>query len=207
MKTPWRGALALNHVYAVDALQAMRELPDKCLAGIITDPPYARESLYLYDAVLREAGRLLKRGGSLLMILPQYAMVELGRMTYPPMTWRWVLTMPLDRHARMAGFRLYVETKLVGWWTKGPLVIRRLFIPDSAPASRAEKGLHPWQQSVAWAEYCLRFIDRPGPVLDPYIGTGTVGVACKLAKRPWLGFELDAARAEAANARVASCNS
>jgi DNA modification methylase len=45
---------------------------------------------------------------------------------------------------------------------------------------------------------------RPGLVLDPFLGSGTVAVAAEQFKRDWLGIELSPAYAELARARIAS---
>jgi DNA modification methylase len=43
---------------------------------------------------------------------------------------------------------------------------------------------------------------RPGVVLDPFFGTGTVGVVAERLSRDWLGIELNRAYAAAARARI-----
>jgi DNA modification methylase len=43
---------------------------------------------------------------------------------------------------------------------------------------------------------------RPGVVLDPFLGTGTVGVVAERLGRDWLGIELNPAYAELAKARI-----
>ena len=45
---------------------------------------------------------------------------------------------------------------------------------------------------------------RPGLVLDPFLGSGTVAIAAEQLNRDWLGVELSPAYAELARARIAS---
>ena len=60
----------------------------------------------------------------------------------------------------------------------------------------ATGGLHPsCTCRVEW---------RPGIVLDPFMGAGTVGVVAKELGRDWLGIELNPAYAELAEARIAA---
>lgn len=50
--------------------------------------------------------------------------------------------------------------------------------------------LHPTQRPVELMEWCLDFFGD-GPVLDPYCGSGTTGVACVKRGRPFIGIEID----------------
>ncbi len=50
--------------------------------------------------------------------------------------------------------------------------------------------LHPNQKPVALMAWCLTFLPD-GPVLDPYMGSASSGVAALLAGRDFIGIELD----------------
>lgn len=73
-----------------------------------------------------------------------------------------------------------------------------------APAS-AEKlhGKHPTQKPLALLERCLLASTNPGDlVLDPFLGSGTTGVAAARLGRRFVGIEMDAAFLETARKRV-----
>jgi site-specific DNA-methyltransferase (adenine-specific) len=54
-------------------------------------------------------------------------------------------------------------------------------------------------------QYLVRLITPPnGLVLDPFCGSGTTGIACKLENFNFVGMELDAEYAKIAEARVAN---
>jgi site-specific DNA-methyltransferase (adenine-specific) len=55
--------------------------------------------------------------------------------------------------------------------------------------ARAGKKLHPQQKPVALMELCVSL--TRGRVLDPYMGSGTTGLACLRLQRPFVGIELD----------------
>jgi site-specific DNA-methyltransferase (adenine-specific) len=55
--------------------------------------------------------------------------------------------------------------------------------------ARAGKKLHPQQKPVALMELCVSLTS--GRVLDPYMGSGTTGLACLRLQRPFVGIELD----------------
>ena len=50
---------------------------------------------------------------------------------------------------------------------------------------------HPTQKPVALMEWCLGFGPAARTVLDPFMGTGTTGVACIRANRRFVGIEID----------------
>jgi site-specific DNA-methyltransferase (adenine-specific) len=52
---------------------------------------------------------------------------------------------------------------------------------------------------------CCAPVDiRPGIVLDPFFGTGTVGLVAQEHGRDWVGIELNPAYAEFARHRIAT---
>jgi DNA modification methylase len=52
---------------------------------------------------------------------------------------------------------------------------------------KREERWHPTQKPLALMEWCLGFV--PGAVLDPFMGSGTTGVACAKKARPFIGIE------------------
>ena len=75
-------------------------------------------------------------------------------------------------------------------------------IPVPKPRQRHN---HMTPKPVALLRHLIRLFsdDTPGTlVIDPFAGTGSTGVAARLEGRDFIGFELDAATARAANQRV-----
>ncbi|MUO85588.1 DNA-methyltransferase [Agrobacterium vitis] len=62
--------------------------------------------------------------------------------------------------------------------------------------------LHPNQKPVALMSWCLSFLPA-GTVIDPFMGSGTTGVAAVRAGRPFVGIELDDGYFDIACDRVA----
>jgi len=58
---------------------------------------------------------------------------------------------------------------------------------DSERGLRAE---HPTQKPIALLEWCLGFIDGE-TILDPFMGSGTTGVACVNLGRKFIGIEIE----------------
>jgi DNA modification methylase len=50
---------------------------------------------------------------------------------------------------------------------------------------------HPTQKPVALMRWCLSFLPNAETILDPFMGSGTTGVACAKMGRKFIGIELD----------------
>jgi site-specific DNA-methyltransferase (adenine-specific)/modification methylase len=55
---------------------------------------------------------------------------------------------------------------------------------------RVEYG-HPTQKPLALMEWCLGFVSNAQTILDPFMGSGTTGVACAKLGRKFIGIELE----------------
>jgi site-specific DNA-methyltransferase (adenine-specific) len=77
------------------------------------------------------------------------------------------------------GFTL-AEAELA--WTNFDNVVRVFDAPRSEPGRE-----HPTQKPVALMQWCVQ--KTKGRVLDPFMGSGTTGVACVALGRPFSGIE------------------
>jgi len=50
---------------------------------------------------------------------------------------------------------------------------------------------HPTQKPVPLMDWCLSFLPEAGTVLDPFMGSGTTGVACAKRGRRFIGIEIE----------------
>ena len=63
-------------------------------------------------------------------------------------------------------------------------------LPNSILEFKSEKGKHSTQKPVALVEWILKYYSQEGDlVLDPTMGSGSTGVACKLMGRRFIGIE------------------
>jgi site-specific DNA-methyltransferase (adenine-specific) len=85
---------------------------------------------------------------------------------------------------------------------------------EDAPSVEAMGGLtnpkqnfHPTVKPVKLMQYLVRLITPPnGIVLDPFCGSGTTGIACKLEGFEFIGIEQDAEYCKIAEARIENYN-
>lgn len=69
--------------------------------------------------------------------------------------------------------------------------------------SRTMSNFHPTVKPVKLMQYLVRLITPPnGKVLDPFCGSGTTGIACKLEGFEFVGLEQDAEYCKIAEARI-----
>ena len=70
-------------------------------------------------------------------------------------------------------------------WTNLPMAARTL------QYKRRDGNEHPTQKPVALMEWCLGFLPNATTILDPFMGSGTTGVACARLGRKFIGIELE----------------
>lgn len=73
-------------------------------------------------------------------------------------------------------------------WTNQDRPARHFTMPISAV--NAERIGHPTQKPLRLMEWCLSFTDGQA-ILDPFMGSGTTGVACVNLGRKFIGIELE----------------
>lgn len=77
--------------------------------------------------------------------------------------------------------------------------------PRSIVAFCGDSRVHPTQKPVALLEWLIRTYSNEGDtILDPVMGSGTTGVACRNTGRAFIGIEQDAAYYATACARIAN---
>jgi site-specific DNA-methyltransferase (adenine-specific) len=64
-------------------------------------------------------------------------------------------------------------------------------------------AVHPTQKPLALMEWCLSFLPDAVTILDPFMGSGTTGVACVNLGRNFIGIEKDPQYFEIAKERIA----
>lgn len=73
-------------------------------------------------------------------------------------------------------------------WTNLDMVARRfIFRPMNMDGGK----LHPTQKPIQVMQWCLGFLPNADTILDPFMGSGTTGVACVKLGRKFIGIEID----------------
>lgn len=98
-----------------------------------------------------------------------------------PPTMRWLIWDKGQENFSLADFEIA--------WCSQNKASRRLIYPR-ARALQEEKT-HPTQKPVAVIKWCLGFLPNAQTILDPFMGSGTTGVACAKLGRKFIGIEIE----------------
>lgn len=209
----------------MDCLEGMKQLPDKCIDLVLTDPPYGidyqssrridrlRKPKIANDKTpfvdfLPEALRVLKDGGVLLCFTRydvEYKFREAantaGFVTYGQIIWDKVIHGMGDLNGDVAP----QHENIIFARKSGPFVF-----PHRRPTSviriqrvMPDKLVHPNEKPVPLGERLIDQFCMPGGiVMDPFMGSGTIARACKDLGYNFIGFELDPKYVEIANKRL-----
>jgi site-specific DNA-methyltransferase (adenine-specific) len=190
-----------------ECLDALKLVDAGSVDWIVTDPPYPKEFLPLYDDLAAVAAHALKDGGSLFCMIGQSYLFDVGARLAKRLTYRWQLAYltPGGQAAQIFPLMLNTFWKPVLWFGKGRYVGEWWFGDvASSKVNDNDKRFHDWGQSESGMLDLMRRFVRPGDtVLDPFMGGGTTGVAAKALGARFLGFERDVGSFNVAVERLA----
>jgi site-specific DNA-methyltransferase (adenine-specific) len=87
-----------------------------------------------------------------------------------------------------AAFGSFLSDAELAWLSRGHGVYCRRDLSNNAIANDRE---HPTQKPVSLMEWCLGFVPKARTILDPFMGSGTTGVACARLGRRFIGIEIE----------------
>ena len=93
-----------------------------------------------------------------------------------------------------------------GYYDNTANVSRFFYVAKASRRDRGEGNIHPTCKPTELMRYLCRLTSTPygGVVLDPFMGSGTTGVACAMEGRNFIGVELDAGYFDIARRRIES---
>lgn len=198
-------------------------LPTLSGCTVVTDPPYGIG--YAYGEAYRDKG-----GDEYMALLSALRGFPLAVLQYPEETMRWLVPVfgPPDecfvwaynantaRQSRLWSFwGCDVDFKRVKVPAKNPtdprvsaLVSHYDWTTDFQQVKNVsgEKEDHPCQIPVALVERIIAFIEAD-TICDPFMGSGTTGVACANAGRRFVGVEVEPRYFDIACKRIAAAQS
>jgi site-specific DNA-methyltransferase (adenine-specific) len=204
--------MAQFQLFECDAVDWLRSLPDASVDLIITDPPY--ESLEKHRAIgtttrlknskassnqwfeifpnsrfeelFDELYRVLKRDRHFYLFCDAETMFiakpiaeAAGFRFWKPIVW--------DKVAIGMGYHYRARYEFVLFFEKGKRKLNDLGIADILTAKRVHRG-YPTEKPVAVSEILVRQSSAAGElVIDPFMGSGSVGVAALQLGRDFAG--------------------
>lgn len=168
-----------------NCLEFMKTLKAKNVDAVVTDPPYGinankmtlgagRKNFYRggeWDSETVDISWLFKFGEFHCLWGGNYYAKKL------PENNRWLVWHKLNDNRSFSEFEMA--------WTD--------FVPNARIYQHrwSEKKCHPTQKPLALMKWCLSFLPEGITVFDPFMGSGTTGVACIQTGRNFIGCEID----------------
>jgi len=174
----------LKNLVLGDFRDKMTELPSDSVDLIFTDPPYADENVSDYGDLAKEAARVLKTNGSLIVYAGHHALPEIFKAMCPHLRYWWqIIVKHSGASARLPGKWVFVEYKPLLWFVKGGRRDKRYF-SDFIHSKQPTKESHEWEQDLSEAKYCIeQLTDEDDLIVDPFCGSGTTAIAALETKR------------------------
>ncbi len=184
-----------------DARELAKRIPDASVDLIFTDPVYDRIEDYAWIA--REAARILRPGGNLLMYQAHlYIPRTFEALADTPLKFRWLVSdLKIGTASLVWGGRVRAMTRMALVYYKDPLPTAWLDdVVYSRPSGSAVN--HDWSKNPSAVTKWLSMLPS-GVMLDPFCGGGTSLACAKNVGRSFIGFEIDPDTAAHARQRLA----
>ena len=193
-----------------DCLELMRGMDDGSIDAVITDPPYgigenrkrvmSREKLakpidygeFSWDAKPATAEQIAE-----LIRVSTNQIIFGGNFFDLPPSSSWIVWDKLN------GGNDFADCELA--WTSHKKAVRKFtYLWNGMIKQKPEKRYHPTQKPLELMKWCIENYTNPGDtILDPFMGSGTTGVACVQTGRKFIGIEIDPVYYEIAKKRIA----
>ena len=191
----YMGVYGMSEVklYLGDCLEVMKSIPDKSVDAVITDPPYGigiNKSNRLsvsrgFGDDVWDSERVIEHMGFIADKFGCKDMVVWGGNYYAdvlPISRGWLIWDKVNKG------RDFGEAELA--WTNHDSVIRKY---EKFPVNMDGGKLHPTQKPIEVIKWCMEYLELSDDttILDPFMGSGTTGVACVQTGRNFIGIEID----------------
>ena len=179
-------------LFRTDIRDGLLEVENNSVDFIITDPPYPKEYLPLYEDLSKLAARVLKDGGSLICMTGQSYLPDVIQLLATNMTYHWCMCYSTpgqktqlwqkNLHTAWKPLLWFVKGKYTGYWLGSDVM--------TSPAN--DKTFHKWGQSVGGMNDIVERLTKPNDViLDPFLGGGTTGIAALVCNRIFIGTDIE----------------
>ena len=228
--------LELNRIYQGDCLTLMKEMPDKSVDLVLTDPPYSEKTHVGMRSMSKDGHAATSIDfDSIDESELRIIFNEIGRVSKA-----WIVSFIDWRHAAILeehppnnldfvrlgiwvkpnGMpQLTADRPSMGWeaiaflhrsdkkkeWNGGGS--SSVFTHNNVRAGRFVANFHPTEKPLGLVQELLDLFSKPGDiVLDPFCGSGTTAIACKMTGRNYIAMEKDKKYYDVALERIERVN-
>jgi len=206
--------LELNKIYCGDCLELMKQIPDKSIDLVLTDPPYGTKTNQ------REEGLMIGEFSNVLpLVLPEiHRVLKNSGAFYCFTSWKqmpeWLLR--FQQYFKLQNLLIWDKQRHSGVWSpsswqftwegiyfgiKGKHKIRK-YQRDILKSELKGKRIAMQKPVDIIGQMIEASSDEGDTILDPFLGSGTTAVACKQLKRNFIGIEISQKYCDIANQRL-----
>lgn len=200
MKDDWTSPCGTVRLICGDCLEVLPTLEAGSVDAVVTDPPYGILNLNGKGGAIRKSPRAIGSG-------------KLKNRKINTESYEWDSATPAkstleamrqcSQHQIIWGGNYFdlpptrcvlVWDKCQPWENFSQVEIAWTSLNKPAAIFKCNKSFsknHPTQKPLALMNWCLRFLPNAQAILDPFMGSGTTGVACIRTGRRFIGIELD----------------
>lgn len=198
-------------LYQGDCLEVMKQIPDKSVDCVITDPPYSTPTISSFgrelvkkvsDLSIQETymkflcemlEKKLKDNGRVFIFCDDKYYPSIYRAFYE---WQNIQMIIWNKNKIGMGNPIRKQHELIVYANRCAFDYNRTdnitHYPSILSFDSVKNKIHPAQKPVELIEHILKgFTNCGDTVLDMFMGSGTTGVACKHLNRNFIGIELD----------------
>lgn len=203
----------INKIICGDCLEVMKEMSDKCVDLVLTDPPHGKDKKFRGDdfsdwdlyqylfPVFRQLERITKY--HILVDTPKDK-VPLFIKLMRTFNYEYPIILHETNSMRngKVGFSNY---GLIIWYCNKKKSINRYKDVISAPIENTKTHFkHPSPKNIYHYSRLIRmFSNKRDIILDPFLGSGTTTEACKRLGRNFIGIEINPDYCKIAEERLA----
>lgn len=217
-------------LYNDDYINILKDIPDKSIDMILTDPPYSLTNLEWdkeinLQVMWEEFNRVIKDNGAIVIFAKQPFTTKLiwNNLKYYKQILVWK-KQNIDNPTQAKNRFCNITEDIVVFYKKPPVFNPQGIIRIDKPVKQGRgkslaqvqdrpsdviqqytnyprnileynfdyPRIHPTQKPVALLELLIKsYTNKKDTVLDPFMGAGSTGVACKHLDREFIGIELD----------------
>ena len=155
------------------------------------------------DLFFSEASRVVKSGGALIVfmaVIKLETLIELAQTYgfYYKTTGTWHKSNPMPRNMNLhfinstESWVYFTKSTKTGTFNNNGKALHDFCETSITPKSEKKYGSHPTQKPVKLMKFFIDVLTNEGDVvLDPFMGSGSTGVAAIESGRKFIGIELD----------------